>query len=168
MSPADLGLQPRHVLVVSGPELEGRFLDAFCTSNDDVLCTGSEVFLTDNSAVYRQYDRRGGTYHEHLCPYTYSEPPVMIQELFAAVAQDSHSPSEPLVLEPVLRMAITTKSCHTNDFLTAKGELYTGGNPSGLSFFHERQHNAKPVSVTWRVFCFTGLEHLSYLLRTKF
>jgi hypothetical protein len=161
LSPRALGLQPGHMLFVSGQGLEQRFRNALC-SGKDALCTGPEFFIKDPQTRVWGY----GCEVQKL-PYPNTERPVLVHELLAML-EDETNPSGTLVLDPVFRMTISIESRHSSEFSTAMGMMYTGENPAFLGFRPDYRHDKNPISLTWKISPFMSLQQLFFLVRAEF
>lgn len=161
LSPRELGLQPGHMLFVSGEGLELRFRNAL-SSDKDALCTGPEFFIKDPEMGFRIYGRE-----TQKLPYPSTERPALVHELLTMLEEQT-SPIGTLVLEPVFRMTITVESRHSSKFSTAKGTMYTGQNPSFLGFQPDYRHDKNPISLTWKISPFMSLQQLFCLVRAEF
>jgi hypothetical protein len=157
LSPRDLGLQPGHVLFVSGEGLAQRFRNALCTDKD-ALCTGPEFFLQGSGMRHMGFC--GGI---RKSPHPSTERPALVHELLAMLEEEV-SPSEPLLLEPVFRMAITIESCHSSKFSNAR----MANHPSFSCLQPDYRHDSNPISLTWRVSPFMSLQQLFHLVRVEF
>ena len=166
LSPRELGLQPGHVLFVSGEELAQRFRNALCTDKD-ALCTGPNFFIQGPRIRLLHFD-------DPLpkSPHPSTERPALVHELLAMLEEEI-DPGEPLLLEPVFRMTITIESCHSSKFSNARMDMFKSMCPQsmgGLSFDIERDYrrDRNPISLTWRVSPFMSLRQLFHLVRVEF
>jgi hypothetical protein len=162
LSPRELGLQPGHVLFVSGEELAQRFRNSLCTDKD-ALCTGPEFFLQDSGMRHMGFC--GGM---RKSPHPSTERPALVHELLAMLEEEV-SPSEPLLLEPVFRMTITIESCHSSKFSNARIVMDKGSKYRPFVCFQpDYRHDRNPISLTWRVSPFMSLQQLVYLVQAEF
>ena len=161
LSPRELGLQPGHMLFVSGEALERRFRNALY-SDKDALCTGQEFFIKDPNMRIRSNGRQ-----IQKLPYPSTERPALVHELLTMLEEET-SPSGTLVLEPVFRMTIIVESRHCSKFGAAKGMMYIGQNPSCLGFQPDYRHDKNPISLTWKISPFMSLRQLFCLVRAEF
>jgi hypothetical protein len=165
LSPRELGLQPGHVLFVSGEELAQRFRNALCTDKD-ALCTGPDFFIQGPRIRFFCFD-------DPLpkSPHPSTERPALVHELLAILEEEIGS-GEPLLLEPVFRMTITIESCHSSKFSNARMDMYKGMYPPSLGFGfrieRDYRHDRNPISLTWRVSPFMSLQQLFHLVRVEF
>jgi hypothetical protein len=165
LSPRELGLQPGHVLFVSGEELAQRLRNALGTDKD-ALCTGPEFFIQGPRIRFVDLEGLGPILKS---PYPRTERPALVHELLAMLDEEI-DPGEPLLLEPVFRMIITIESCHSSKFRNARMDMFESmysqsmGGPS-YRIQRDYQHDRNPISLTWRVSPFMSLRQLFHLVR---
>lgn len=158
-SPAELGLEAGHALLVSGRELAEVYKKK-SFKDEDPLGTGPTFFV------------RSYCYEEpQILPYPDDERPVLVQEAVLPVI-DTSGGSKCLTVQPVFRITLTVQSCLTKDFRPAKGYLHPDlhdNNPSNpIGFTPDSRHDKTPMSVTWKVSPFMSLVHLFSILRRHF